>query len=138
VIPPDTVADVPASVRENLVVGTSLRVDPPAPPPDGAAAEFGADAWLLSTRSGELALLVRDGDKPAGVMVGYVEEVEQGLLLIGLGDDLIGVAPDGISRASVALQNGGRLVLPVRDNVFGARLNDRWVGHVQWGGMQRP
>lgn len=106
--------------------GSSLRVTVP-PPADGTpgASATALPVWLVPTSSGNVSMqvLAKGADGPASGFAADLQMVEQGHARMSVDRDLFGLAPDGVDHVDVLLRGGGRLSLPVVENVYGAHLD---------------
>jgi hypothetical protein len=107
--------------------GSSLRVVVPAPAegtPHASAVTL--SVWLLPTSSGDVSMQVLPpgADGPASGFAADPQMVDQGHAQMSVGSNVVGLAPDGVSRVDVTLQDGTHVGLPVVQNVYGAHLDE--------------
>jgi len=107
--------------------GSSLRVAVP-PPAEGTphASAVTLPVWLLPTSDGDVSMQVLPpgADGPASGFAADDRMVREGHARMSVGDDLIGLAPDGVDRVELTLADGTRIGLPVVQNVYGAHLDE--------------
>ncbi|MDW5592887.1 hypothetical protein VSS74_00960 [Conexibacter stalactiti] len=128
-IDPSLVRSLPPDLR----LGQSLRVVPPPGADPTAASQLAI--WLVPTASGSVAVTVWQAQ---GGEAGNPTQFDAAGLASGrtsalVGEQIFGVAPDGVDRVTVRDGAGRETELPVNDNVFignfeGARPLITWEG----------
>jgi len=105
--------------------GSSLRVVPGGPMPGQEhATAISLPVWLLPADGGTVSMQVlpEGADGPASAFAADAAMVESRRARMTVGDDLVGLAPNGIRSVTATLSDGSQVRLQVHDNVYGARL----------------
>jgi hypothetical protein len=105
--------------------GSSLRVVPGEPVVgEEHATAISLPVWLLPADGGTVSMQVlpEGADGPASAFAADAAMVESGRARMTVGDDLVGLAPNGVQTATATLSDGSQVHLRVHDNVYGAHL----------------
>ncbi|MDO8211329.1 hypothetical protein [Conexibacter sp. CPCC 206217] len=132
-IDPGVIRQLPAG----LLPDASLLIDPAAPNAGSAATPSTTKAWLVPAGTGRLALVTQTRDLGPQIMLGDLTAITRGQVVSAVTDELVGVAPNGVTRVRVHMVDGREVELPVRGNVFAAHLPATFQS-VEWDGMTRP
>lgn len=107
--------------------GSSLRLTAPDPAPGTAhATPSTVESWALPTDAGTVALeQIVPGSRggPGSGVSADVKMLDAGHAYMTTNNDLIGLAPDGISTVDAHLADGSTVRLKVVENVFGAQFD---------------
>lgn len=126
------------TLPSNLQLGQSLRIVPPPGAEPAAAPRL--QIWLVPSDRGAVAITVwtdQMGDASSPTEFDAAQ-LELGRAHALVGEQIFGVAPDGVDQVTVTNAAGRQMLLPVHDNVFIGRFEGSVPVVVTWEGMRRP